>query len=212
MSKSSWILVVVSLGLGLSLGACAGAQRVSLEPPAIAPTSQQYLPMLQRWTRRGDVRADFDETLIVAATLRSPEFRAAFAAHWIDVFRLLPSEAPTARDNLMSDGAQFWEFHLETSTHRWELNDISSVRSTWRLALQADHERAVVATTIDHSKARRELDVGFYPYANEFTRGWRVRFPKNLPDGSPLIDAKTRVVTLRLAGPEGSVDLDWQLQ
>ncbi len=193
----------------LWLTACAGPQHVSLAQPPSAPTSKQYLPMLERWTRRGDVRADFDETLIVAATFRSPEFREAFASHWIDVFRLLPSEAPTARDNITSDGAEFYEFHLETSTHRWELNDISSVRSTWRLALQADHQRAVVASSIEHSKARRELDVGFYPYANEFTRGWRVRFPKTLADGTPLIDGGTQLVTLRISGPAGSVDLDW---
>ena len=47
---------------------------------------------------------------------------------------------------------------------------------------------------------------------NIFSRGWTVRFPRTRIDGSPLIGGETKALTLRFAGPQGSVDLVWVLE
>ena len=53
-------------------------------------------------------------------------------------------------------------------------------------------------------KERRALDQEFYPYANIFSRGWTVRFPRTRADGSPLVGGDTKSLTLRFAGPQGA--------
>ena len=58
-------------------------------------------------------------------------------------------------------------------------------------------------------KERRQLDMEFYPYASEFSRGWTLRFPRARADGTPLVGGDTKSLTLRFAGPQGSVDLVW---
>jgi hypothetical protein len=192
---------------------CGGAPpRVSLEPPRRAPAAKEYVDELKRWTRRGHLRDDFDEALNVDVTFRSPEFRAAFAEKWIAVFNVGEPEAARVRDQLMADGADTYEFYMESSTHRFELNEFASTRSVWRLSLVDDRGREVTASDVHASKTRRELDIAFYPYATTFSRGFRLRFPRNLPDGTPLITTDTRAVTLRFSGPQGSLDLVWQLR
>ena len=63
--------------LVLCLSACVTSNTiVSLGPPAPPPTAKEYVDVLKRWTRHGDLRSDFDATIIVDATFRSPEFRS----------------------------------------------------------------------------------------------------------------------------------------
>ncbi len=186
--------------------------RVSLDPPPKTPSADDYVDQLKKWTRSGHLLADFDEALTVNATLRSPEFRAAYAEKWIRTFRVGPEEAPRTRERLLSEGADKWEFHIESSAHRWEINDFTSRKSIWRVALVDDTGREVTAKEVVATTDRREVETEFYPYANIFSRGWTMRFPKSLPDGSPLVGPQTRNVTLRIAGPMGTIDLVWRLQ
>ena len=43
-------------------------------------------------------------------------------------------------------------------------------------------------------------------------RGWRIRFPHQLADKTPLVAPGAKEITLRIAGPPGSVDLVWRLK
>ena len=62
------------------------------------------------------------------------------------------------------------------------------------------------------NKERRAVDTEFYPYASIFSRGWMLRFPRTRLDGSPLVGSDTKALTLRFAGPQGSVNLIWVLK
>jgi hypothetical protein len=203
MKQLAFMLLVVGCG--------SSNVRVSLDPPARPPAASEYVDMLKKWTRSGHLLADFDEALTVNATFRSPEFRAAYAEKWIKTYRTGPDEEARTRERLMSEGADTWEFHIESSAHRWEINDFSSQKSIWRLALVDDTGREVTPKEVRSTTARREVETDFYPYANIFSRGWTVRFPKTLVDGSPLAGPNTKTITLRFAGPMGVIDLVWNL-
>jgi hypothetical protein len=198
--------------LVLAAGACERPIRVSLDQPAGQGKPADYLDTLQRWTRHGHVLDDFDEALYIDATLRSLEFRNAFAAKYLALYRIGPAEQGRVRNQILTDGGDSFEFHVESSTHRFELNDFTSAKSVWRVVLVDDRGREVATKDISLIKDRREFDFEFYPYANVFTRGWRVRFPRKLTDGTQLVGPDTKSLTLRIAGPQGSVDLVWQLQ
>ena len=196
------------------LAGCGGARpHVSLEAPAVAPPARQYVDELKKWTRSGHLRNDFDEALTVNATFRSPEFRAAYAEKWVTTYRMGPDDAARTRERLRSEAGDMWEFHIESSAHRWEINDFSSKKSVWRVALVDDQGREVTAKAIIATTAHRELEMEFYPYANIFSRGWTLRFPKTLRRRlAAWSGPQTRTLTLRISGPIGSIDLVWSLK
>jgi hypothetical protein len=200
----------LALAAALLLVGCAGSPpRVSLADPAPPPTAKDYVDQLKKWTRHSNLRSDFDAALDVDATLRSPEFRHAFAAKYIEIYRIGPENQARTRGEILTDGADTYEFHVETATHDYALNDLTSAKTIWRLTLSDDQRHEVTPTSVVAVKERRQLDMEFYPYASIFSRGWTIRFPRARADGSPLVAGDTKSLTLRFAGPQGSVDLVW---
>ena len=198
------------LTLILALAACAAPQ-VSLDPPAQPPPAKDYIDLLKKWTRHGQLQSDFEEALSVDATMMSPEFRAAFAERYISVYKLSPEEAGRKRAEILSDAADQFSFHVETSTHAWQLNDLSGTKSVWRISLVDDKGREITTKDIHLKRTAREFDAAFFPYQNVFSRSWRILIPRTFADGTLLYGPNTRSLTLRFAGPQGSVDLVWQL-
>jgi hypothetical protein len=197
----------------LALAGCASAPvKVSLAEPSPPPTSKDYVDELKRWTRHAHLRNDFDQALDVDATLRSPEFRHAFAAKYIDIYKIGAENQTRVRGEILSDGADTYEFHVETATHDYALNDLTSAKTVWRVTLVDDQGHEVQPSKVTGLKERRALDEEFYPYASIFSRGWTMRFPRTRLDGSPLVGSDTKALTLRFAGPQGSVDLVWVLK
>lgn len=200
------------LGLVLSFGACAQPPIVSLAPPAQPLTAKDYSKQINRWTRTGVVQRDVDTDLIAQATLQAPEFRSAYVAKHLEVFRIGAERAPLERDRLLAEVADVWEFHVESSAHRFEFNELSIKKQVWRVALLDDAGHEVLPLEIKPDRPRRTIEPLLYPYVDDFSKGWRIRFPKQRADGEPLVNDRTKSITLRFAGPPGSTDLVWKLQ
>ena len=197
----------------LLLAGCGGAPlHVSLAEPSPPPTANDYVDQVKLWTRHAHLRNDFDAALDVDATLRSPQFRAAYAEKYIQIYRIGPENQARIRGELISDGADSYEFHVETVTHDYALNDLTSAKTIWRVTLIDDQAHEVVPGSVVGIKERLPLDNLFYPYTTIFSRGWVLRFPRARADGTPLVGGATRSLTLRFAGPQGSVDLVWLLK
>ncbi len=190
---------------------CA-APVVSLKPPSATPKASEYVDELKRWTRHGQLQHDFEVALSVDATMMSPEFRAAYAERVVSVYRYSEEEAARKRAEILAEDANFFTFHLETAAHNWQTNDLSGSKSIWRISLVNDQGREIPTTDIHSSKSAREYDISFYPYGTEFSKPWFIRVPSTFADGSPLVTAETKTLTLRFAGPPGSIDLVWLLK
>ena len=204
---------LVALAAACLVAGCASAPIVvSLAEPSPPPTAKDYVNELKKWTRHAHLRNDFDQALDVDATLRSPEFREAYAAKYIEVFRIGTENQAHTRGDLLSDGADSYEFHIETATHDYDLNDLTSAKTVWRVTLLDDEGHEVKPSLVRGIKERRAVDQEFYPYTSIFSKGWRMRFPRARPDGTPLVGSDTKSLTLRFAGPVGVVDLVWMLQ
>jgi hypothetical protein len=207
-----WALALLVATGATALAGCARRPRVSLGEPKVQPTSKDYEKQLKRWTRHGQLMSDFDQALQVDATLRSPEFRAAYAAKYIEMYKVEPESQPKVRGDLLSDGADSYEFHVESATHDYLLNDLTGTKSVWRVTLVDDQAHEVTPSEVSLVRERRRLEMEFYPYADIFSKGWRVRFPRARADGTPVVGSDTKSLTLRMAGPQGAIDLVWQLQ
>lgn len=198
---------------GTMVVGCASAPlRVSLSEPRVAPAAKDYEKELIRWTRHGQLLSDFDQALQLDATLRSPEFRAAYAAKYLDMYKVAPENQEKVRGELLSDGADTYEFHIESTTHDYLLNDLTGAKTVWRVTLVDDQGHEVTPSEVSLVRERRRLEAEFYPYADTFSKGWRLRFPRARPDGTPLVGSDTKSLTLRMAGPQGALNLVWHLQ
>jgi hypothetical protein len=195
----------------LWLGGCA-APVVSLAPPQSVPALGDYGAVLQRWTRHGNIRADFDEVLSVDATLFGPEMRAAHTARWCDRYRLTGSDAEQVRDKAAERDATAWELHIESASHAFNGDTLKGARSVWRISLVDESGRSVTPSEVTLLHDTLETNSVFYPHATSFTRAWTLRFPKLASDGAPLVGPRSSSVTLRIAGPQGSTDLVWKLE
>jgi hypothetical protein len=201
------------LGSAVAVSGCHNwAKRtVSLAPPAVNPPAREYFDQLKKWSRYGHIQADFDDTLAVNSTLQSPEFAGAFAEKWIEVYKLNEPDAVRKRAEVLGEIADVWQFHMESATHKYEDNEFGNLRSPWRVALVDDRNRSVQPIEVKLDRGPRDVTTAFFPYATIFSRGWRVRFPRTLPDGTPLVGPDTKRLTFRISGPAGSLDMTWKL-
>ncbi len=202
-------LALVCLAL---VAGCAGNSKiVSLAEPAIAPPVKSYVDEIKAWSRHGDMLHDFDATIIVDATMHSPEFRAAYIGKYLDVYKVGDNTRELAVAGI-PNAPDSYEFHVETQTHAWEINELKPPKSLWRITLIDDRGREVTASSVKLEKTRPEFLQIFYPYSNLWARPWRILFPRNLDDGTPLVTPETKTLTMRIAGPAGNVDLLWRLK
>jgi hypothetical protein len=197
--------------LPLLCGCAPRPWTVSLAPPEIAPRASDYFKVYERWTRHGGLRRDFDVALDVDATFKGPEFRAAFAEKYLELYEITPSAAPQIRAEQYGSDDQY-EFQLETIAHNWELNDFTTRKTIWRLALLNDLNYEVTPSEIKLLRDRPEKLIAFYPTIGTFTKSWRVRFPKRRADGEPLVSSGAASLRLRISGPLGTIDLLWKLK
>ena len=199
------------LGCGGVLSACAIANPVlSLAPTTTVSAPSDYVKQVRRWTRHGDTIYDFDAALIVDATFHAPEFQAAFDAKYIHAYRVNENARTQVLAKLDAAANEGYVFHVETSSHTYELGDIKPPKTIWRTTLIDDKGREVSASVISQDRTRPEVLTTFYPYIGIFSRAWRVVFPTALPDGTPLVGPDTKNLTLRIAGPPGIIELRWR--
>lgn len=197
----------------LLVGGCAHSPPVvTLQASADPPDAKRYFDVLDEFTRHGHILADFDETLTVDASLISPLVADALAAKRAEVYELTRGQAEIERAKLEAEANGGIVFHLESATHNFDLNDFASSRSIWRLTLMDDQGHVLDHPQVKSAREKRQVDQVFYPYTSLFGRAWDIRFPRALADGSPFPAPGTRTLTLRIAGPMGTVDLVWKLK
>lgn len=185
---------------------------ISLAPATQAPDAKNYLEAVERYSRHGHLLSDFDETLTVDATLLAPRMVAALAAKHAAVYKLTPEQAAVERAKLVAEAAGVIELHVETAAHDYALNDLASTKTVWKISLLDDKGHAIDHPSVALNREQRGVDLAFYPYTALFGRAWTVRFPLTFADGTPFITPETRALILRIAGPNGNVDLTWQLE
>jgi len=105
------------------------------------------------------------------------------------------------------EGVRFVEFLLQAETSVWTWNDFSSTSSLWTVTLSDEGGRVVAPVELTVAPGKAESWNVLFPPVTPFTRTWRIRFPRTLADGKPLIGPATRSLTLRFAGPLGQAAL-----
>jgi hypothetical protein len=199
----------------LTLSACAPGP-ISVRPPSVPPTARDYAGVYERWTRVGRVLSfkDMDTSLLVAATLRGPEFQQAYAARYVAIYRL---EGTPDKDRFLADQRSITDagvaFIVRTAGHNWKWADLASQKSYWRMALVDQAGGEVAPIRIEPVPVSREPIEGELlggPLTGPLARFYHVTFPAQREGGQPLLRPGHHL-TLRLSGPQGRTDLSWTL-
>lgn len=191
----------------LLLTACAST------PPSVAldtgwpQTAPAYGAAHDRWTRRGSHSAQWSRIIHAAATLKSPEWRAAYVRERARRQRLGPEAEAALLTEERAAAEATWEVELVVATAKPDWNDLrKGPQSMWRLALAAEDGREVLPTEVREDRRRREEIAAYFPDAKHFYSAYVVKFPKTSTDGRPLAGKK---LTLKIGGALGAVELVW---
>jgi hypothetical protein len=189
------------------LAACASTPPSVVLDAGWPQTALDYDTAHERWTRRGGHTADFVRIVDAAATLKAPEWRAAYVRERARRQRLgAEAEAALAAEERAAAESS-WEVQLVVATAKPDWNDLrKGAQSMWRLALATDDGREVLPTEVREDRRRREEIAAYFPDAKPFYSSYVVKFPKASADGRPV---GGKGLTLKMGSALGAVELTW---
>jgi hypothetical protein len=199
-----------ALATAVILTACAATPpHVNLGAgwPQAAP---DYRTAHQRWTRRGGYSDEFARVIEAAATLKSPEWRAAYARERARRQRMGPEAEAELVATERAEAEAHIDIELIVATSRMEWNDFRKGKeSMWRLALVGANGVEVPAASVKEDRRPRGEIASYFPDLAHFYLAYAVRFPRVTADGRPVLDATTRRLTLKVGSAVGAVELTW---
>jgi hypothetical protein len=193
----------------LAAAACGAAVdppvRLVEDWPATAPGD--YEDVTARWTRKASMRGPYQEALELAATFKSPEWRAARAEKDADA-RGLEGEARAQRiAQARAEAAGPYELQVMIVTWDRRESDLErGAKSVWRLRLLDAQGFEIEPLEIVKDKRPPFIIREEFPAFGDFATAYLVRFPRT----KPLLGPDVRQLRLRLSSTRGGVSLIWR--
>jgi hypothetical protein len=192
--------------IGLGLAGCGGAAPVGFSE-AWPSKSGVYQDVTAAWTRHAELNAGYQEALVVDATFKSAEWRAA----WIDRTARLGGFDSTQRAALtqqaQKDLAEHYEVQLLVTTWDRRENDLHrGARSVWKVVLIDDAGVAIEASTIERDRRPENVLRAEYPALGDFSQAYIAKFPRRVD----LMRAGARAFKVRIWGARGAVEMVWR--
>ncbi|MDY7229463.1 hypothetical protein [Hyalangium rubrum] len=194
------------------LGVLAGCTNT---PPTIGDPAPQltdrraekvYQDIFERYSDRGEIYDGFDTRLFAGASFQTVAFREARVQRQAQ-FQLLPKsrvEELLAKER--AEAEQFHEFFLGVHVNDYRFDDFDQKDSIWRVVMLTPSVEVEPLSITRVGRADLNLRAT-YPYLGVFWVGYRVRFPKVLPNGAPVIPESATHIHLRLASTLGHSEL-----
>lgn len=170
---------------------------------------RDYDDVVGDWTRKAQLRAEYQEVCELVATLKSPEWRAAHAVHDADI-RGLTGDARTQRlAQSRADLAGPYEFEVMVTTWDRRENDLDrGKKSVWRIVLIDEQGNEVAPLEIVKDRRPAFVVRAEFPGFGEFATPYIARFPRTTPVFGPGV----RQVRLRMSSTRGGLEVAWNAQ
>jgi len=186
------------------LGACGGPGKVVFSDTW--PTRvDKFKSVTDAWTRTAKMRSGYEESLDLAATFKSPEWRAAHVAREVKFGRMSEAAAQDAVAKAQAALSDHYEVELVVTTWDRRENDLDREHSVWRVVLVADDGTEIEPTRIDRDKRPHEILNADFPDVGDFAVAYVAQFPKK----TDLLAAGARRIRLRMSSARGGVELTW---
>jgi hypothetical protein len=182
------------------------------ESPPVRLTDQwpaqagDYFAMTRTWTRTASVYGHYQEVLDLAATFKSPDWRAAHAVHDADLRGLVGPQRDQALAQAQADNAGPYEFELMVTTWDRRENDLDrGKKSVWSVVLVDQQGHEIAPLEIVKDKRPPYTVRAEFPALGDFAVPYVVRFPRT----PPVLGPDARSFRLRMSGERGAVELLW---
>ena len=203
--RSTVLPTVLPIALALC-AACADTAptvRLAEDWPAAV---RDYDVVVRDWTRKVQLHASYQEVCELVATLKSAEWRAAYATRDADLRGLV---GPGREQHIAQARAEVaGPYEIEVMLTTWDRNENDLDRgkkSVWRIALI--DERGHEIEPLEIVKDRRPAFVvrAEFPALGEFARPYIARFSRTAAIFGPGI----KQVRLRMSSTRGAVEVAW---
>ena len=194
----------------LGAAACGGAPSVTLREGPREYVAADYDELLRRWTRTDRLYSlqGVDDVLSVNATFESWEFRWAYVVRYAEDYRLSIPQRRDLLEQALDDTRQFHQFYVALYGNRPQDSDISRPNPAWVVRLADDKGHVTAPNEIIAIRKPSVLEKTYFPYTSVWRQAFRIRFPTKTAEG-PTVAADAGTITLRFAGPLGSLELHW---
>lgn len=189
----------------LLLSSCASTD-------VIKKSDSNYTSVLEKWTREGKFYDSFETKVLINATYKTLEFRESYSNEYINAFMLHGDKRDMLMMAEMEAPKNYHEFFFSVHTPNIEWSDLEKKDPLWALYLLNDAGERVSPLDIKRVKEKGPGVVRFYPYFTEWSVGYIVKFPINLPDGREFMTSDTEYIKLVLTGSPGKGELVWKLK
>lgn len=208
MRKAGWALAV-----SLALVGCAG-RALPMQPTSRAFTPSDYERIYRDWTRDTSnfSFSRLQDVLHVTATFESWEFRWAYVVRYASDFGLSIEERTALLRASLGDALERHRFFVTLVGNRYRESDLTDERSAWRVLLIDQEGRAVRPVEIVRVRRVSAAERVYFPSVSLQRHTFRIAFPTQHRDGTPVIAPDATEVVLRFTGAEGTVDLRWELE
>jgi hypothetical protein len=169
----------------------------------------EYDDITDLWTRKTILRGQYQEVLELAATFKSPEWRAASAAQDAER-RGLGGPARDARmAQAKADAAGPYEFELMVTTWDRRENDLDrGKKSIWRVVILDEQGNEIEPLEIVKDKRPAFAIRAEFPALGDFATAYIVRFART----PPLLGPDVKRLRLRMSSVRGAAELVWATQ
>jgi hypothetical protein len=205
--------VAVAAAASLVLAVGCGSRRLPIRPSSRSFTPDDYERIYGDWTRASDEFA-FDrlqDVLHVTATFESWEFRWAYVVRYAADYSLQTDERTRLLRSTLADAQERHRFFVTMVGNRYRESDLTDERSAWRVLLIDEEGRQVRPIEVTRVRRPGAAERVYFPSISRQRQIFRIAFPTQHPDGTPVIGPDAAEVTLRFTGAEGTVDLRWEL-
>ena len=206
---SSRLVCLILLVLSLVAGTCT--PKPSMRGPG--QLDEKYEVQLRQWTESGRVYHSIDRVMFVYATYLSPKFRQSFGTQYVKIFGIDPGKVDSDLEMIATSVGRGHEFYVFADTTNLSWNNFDEADSVWRMALWGGPDQlGVPPISITRFKGRGPNLKAFFPYLNEFGRSYFVVFPLDQPNGRPVLDPESGMLTIKLASAFGTAAMSWKVR
>ncbi|HUQ08374.1 MAG TPA: hypothetical protein VM261_38045 [Kofleriaceae bacterium] len=205
-------LARAAIALALAVTGIVGGAACAAAPPPLRLSDSwpsqagEFEDVNKAWTRKAILRGEYQQALEVYAIFRSPEWRAARAAHIAHLRNVQGSsrDAMMAAERTAAEGD--YEVTLVVTTYERSENDLHhGERSVWRIALVDDAGVETAPTKIVRDRRPSEMLRAELPMLGDFATVYVATFPR----ASAVLHDGAKRVALRMWSARGSVELAW---
>lgn len=171
-----------------------------------------YRSALKKWTRDGKVYENFETKLLINATFKSEEFREAYVNVYSKSYMLDTEKLSKLMTEEREASKKYYEFFLSVHTPFREWSELEKKEPLWALYLVNDLGETVSPMEIKKLKEKGPGVTRFYPFLDDWSEGYSVKFPLAVADGKELMAPETGYIKLIMTGPSGRTELIWELK